>query len=228
MAKSTIPLTPEERKARERERCKQWRADNPEKYKASWKKANAKQYQKTTKEQRKKKHKKWRDANKEHIKQYQAELRAANVEHYRKRSRENAAKYRAANPEHFKKRDTEYRKAHPDRIKKYIKKAHLKRHYGLTVAEHEAMIVAQNSRCAICGTGAPGGRGWHVDHCHETNALRKLLCNKCNLGLGHFQDSITILQRAADYLTEFATPDHHRLQEAAQLDLSAPSDFPVN
>lgn len=226
MAEKKVPLTDEERKARERERCKQWRADNPEKYKASWKKSNAKQYKKTTNEQRNKRHKKWRDANPEHLRKKNVDYYTANLEKERERRRKDIARRRAADPERFRKIDTEYRKAHPDRIKKSVRKAHLKRTYGLTPAEVDAMIVAQDGRCGICKTNKPGGRGWSIDHCHDTNVVRKILCNRCNMGLGLFQHNVSILQHAIRYLREFSIQAPRRLGADGIQDLLALADSP--
>jgi len=39
-----------------------------------------------------------------------------------------------------------------------------------------------------------------VDHNHETNKIRGLLCNHCNIGLGNFKDSTTLLSLAIEYL----------------------------
>ena len=77
---------------------------------------------------------------------------------------------------------------------------HLKRRYGITAAEADAMLVAQGGLCSICRT-APAG---HVDHDHETGAVRALLCFNCNGGLGQFRDDPAVLRAAADYV------EHHR------------------
>lgn len=39
-----------------------------------------------------------------------------------------------------------------------------------------------------------------LDHNHDTNAIRDFLCNKCNIGLGYFQDDINLLENAFKYL----------------------------
>jgi hypothetical protein len=77
----------------------------------------------------------------------------------------------------------------------------LKRKYGMTPEEWDEIFLAQKESCKICGVGNPGGKGfWHVDHDHETGKVRGILCNGCNLGLGHFKDSVENLRKAQDYL----------------------------
>ena len=73
---------------------------------------------------------------------------------------------------------------------------HLKRRYGISAADADAMLAAQGELCAICGT-APAA---HVDHDHETGAVRQLLCFNCNGGLGQFRDDPVVLRAAAEYV----------------------------
>jgi hypothetical protein len=80
---------------------------------------------------------------------------------------------------------------------------HLRNKFGITHAEYLNMLEAQNGRCKICKTDTPMGNGaFHVDHCHTTNRVRGLLCHKCNVGLGHFNDNISLLSAAIFYLNE--------------------------
>ena len=73
--------------------------------------------------------------------------------------------------------------------------------YGITPVEYEAQLKAQNNKCAICKTDTPKGKGgWHVDHCHETNKFRGLLCHHCNVGLGMFKDDIDLFKLAIKYI----------------------------
>ena len=50
--------------------------------------------------------------------------------------------------------------------------------------------------CVICGSEEK----LVVDHDHKTGAIRGMLCNHCNRGLGHFRDDPDLLEFAAQYL----------------------------
>ncbi|UXY26552.1 endonuclease VII domain-containing protein [Streptomyces sp. HUAS TT20] len=73
---------------------------------------------------------------------------------------------------------------------------HLKRNYGLTEAERDALIAAQNGLCAICLDAPPV----HVDHCHNTGRVRGVLCFNCNSAIGKLRDDPDAARRAAAYL----------------------------
>ena len=73
---------------------------------------------------------------------------------------------------------------------------HLKRRYGITSADVDAMIEAQGGVCAICRERKPQ----HVDHDHLTGTVRGVLCSCCNQALGNARDRIDVLRAAIDYL----------------------------
>ena len=79
-----------------------------------------------------------------------------------------------------------WNRANPEKVKAFSRKTRLKNQYGLTLEQYDAMVLAQDGRCGICRTDKPGGRWpeWHVDHCHNTNRVRGLLCAECNRHLG--------------------------------------------
>lgn len=81
------------------------------------------------------------------------------------------------------------------------RKSALKTKYGLTLEDVDAMYIAQDGCCEIC-RNATKLSDLRVDHCHETGTIRGLLCHKCNVGLGHFNDNIEFLTRAIQYLKE--------------------------
>ena len=67
----------------------------------------------------------------------------------------------------------------------------------------DELVVQQGGVCAICGRPDPE----HVDHDHETGAVRGILCFNCNGGLGQFRDSIDSLLTAASYLEAHRTDE---------------------
>lgn len=74
--------------------------------------------------------------------------------------------------------------------------------YNLSEEEYKNLIRKQNS-CAICGIEFVNSKTTHVDHCHQTNKVRGLLCGKCNTGIGQFDEDIIKLQQAIKYLEQF-------------------------
>lgn len=50
--------------------------------------------------------------------------------------------------------------------------------------------------------GRKNGRSPHIDHNHETGEIRGLLCGFCNLGIAHFKESIESLAAASVYLSD--------------------------
>lgn len=57
-------------------------------------------------------------------------------------------------------------------------------------------FVQQHDHCLICDSEDD----LVIDHCHDTNALRGVLCRKCNTGIGMFSHDPRLLRKAADWL----------------------------
>lgn len=86
----------------------------------------------------------------------------------------------------------QYRKNNPDKCKDWD----LKQLYGITNADRLQMVKDQLGRCAICKNDTK----LVVDHSHVNKQVRGLLCNSCNMALGLFGDSDTIVEAALNYL----------------------------
>lgn len=65
--------------------------------------------------------------------------------------------------------------------------------------DYETLLQKQNGVCAICNQ-PPKSRHLDIDHDHKTRKIRGLLCNRCNLAIGLFDDSVCILDQAINYL----------------------------
>lgn len=107
--------------------------------------------------------------------------------------------WRQANAESHRAAVARYRKSRPDRrLPDRVRK------YGLTAAMAHEMLAAQQGGCAICYRSidftTPGL--CHVDHNHDTNEVRALLCRYCNVMLGQAFDDPAVLRAAAAYLED--------------------------
>lgn len=92
---------------------------------------------------------------------------------------------------------TRYRK-NAKRMKETRYGKTIQRLYGITQSEYDDRWIAQNGLCPVCHQ-KPNDK-LHIDHCHKTGKVRGLLCRKCNLGLGYFEDDILRLENAIKYL----------------------------
>lgn len=85
-----------------------------------------------------------------------------------------------------------------------VRKAQLKRNYGITLDKYDEILDRQHGRCAICKQLETSDKQYlSVDHNHETGAIRGLLCHNCNVGLGKFKDNQEYLTSAIWYLETY-------------------------
>jgi hypothetical protein len=72
--------------------------------------------------------------------------------------------------------------------------------FGITQEELDQLFEFQGRKCAICQSSESGPRDWHIDHDHLFGEVRGLLCHSCNTSLGGFQDSLSVVKSAYEYL----------------------------
>ena len=102
----------------------------------------------------------------------------------------------------WRKTKPEYERTRYQAVKNETRERHLVRKYGVSLATYDAMLKAQDGKCAIClaPEEAQFKGVFHVDHCHTTGKVRGLLCRGCNHILGTVKDNPETLQRAINYL----------------------------
>jgi hypothetical protein len=110
-------------------------------------------------------------------------------------------------PEDFKKFNEEYdnRKIKARDYQRSRKKNHLGiklKKYDITKEQYDEMFNKQQGKCHICDKHQSELlRPLCIDHSHKTNKVRGLLCDRCNRGLGVFQDDVKLLLKAIEYLS---------------------------
>lgn len=136
---------------------------------------------------------------------YMAARRAEDPELFRARWREGYAR----DPEKYKAKVRAYRASlTPEEARVRARRILLRSKYGIDPGQFDAMRVAQEYRCVICGrheNEIPKPRkGDHSslvpDHDHETGVVRALICNPCNIMIGHAREDEEVLLAAVDYL----------------------------
>ena len=110
-------------------------------------------------------------------------------------------------------RETGRTRAYAESRRDVIRDQMLRRSFGITKKEYDAMLAAQGGVCAICKqpeilrthrNGSNALRFLAVDHDHKTGQVRGLLCSGCNVGIGAFRENQERMVAAIRYLQSWA------------------------
>ena len=152
------------------------------------------------------------------------EYRKQNMERTKQRRKDNPeerkewdTKYN--NSESHKKSNKKYRKtnkgkangdkwneseSHKKAMKKYQngngRKTKIESKYNLSYEDWLKMWENQDGKCIICGKSFSKPSNACTDHNHKTGKVRGLLCTKCNLGIGLFNDNPKLTAKVTEYL----------------------------
>ena len=78
----------------------------------------------------------------------------------------------------------------------------LRHRYGLTLESYRILYDLQGWACACCGT-QDFSQNLYVDHDHETNQVRALVCAACNTTIGFLETTPQRLKQAEEYLAYY-------------------------
>ena len=92
-----------------------------------------------------------------------------------------------------------FRRISPEKHKEYKHRERAKR-YGLKPEQLTELLLNAEDRCAICKDFT---LDLVIDHDHDRNEVRGVLCGRCNIGLGQFRNSPILCKVAADYLEDY-------------------------
>ena len=150
--------------------------------------------------------KEYRKRNPEMIKEHSKRSREKNKDKVRARQK----KWVEANREYVSAKGREWYESN----KEHQANIMMQRRVNLTLVQYAEILASQGGGCAICGSteSKKGDRviRFSVDHdrscCPDDTScgscVRGLLCNHCNLGIGHLRDSTELLEAAIAYLKE--------------------------
>lgn len=154
-------------------------------------KEQIKQWRKNNPEKVKEQRKKWAEKNKEKKKLYNANYHKKNYE----KIKEFARKREKLNPG----------------IRKNInwKRSKMVNSDGsiFNLENYKILFEIQQGRCAICKKHRSElNQDFVVDHSHNTNLVRGLLCHRCNICLGYVEQT-ELCKKAKEFLTSFQPTD---------------------
>ncbi|CAB4167498.1 Recombination endonuclease VII [uncultured Caudovirales phage] len=110
---------------------------------------------------------------------------------------ESSKKWQSINKESQTKKKREWCAVNKDKVRAHW----LKKGYGMTPDDYNALFEQQDGRCLGCMTHQSElSKPLFVDHKHSTGAIRGLLCQSCNTALGCAKDDPIILGYLIDYL----------------------------
>jgi hypothetical protein len=118
---------------------------------------------------------------------------------------ERAREYRKKNWARCYETRKKYKQRNRKKVASLTRKSALKTRYGITPERYQELLKQQNYRCGICGIHEDevSQRSLCVDHCHNSNQVRGLLCDKCNRGIGAFNDDPELISKAAEFIDAF-------------------------
>ena len=96
-------------------------------------------------------------------------------------------------------------KENPKRVLYLDRAKNLKKKYGITLDDYEEILKSQDGKCGICKSPESGNKNngmFCVDHDHNINEVRGLLCNKCNSAIGLLGDNLESVKAAVKYLED--------------------------
>lgn len=83
---------------------------------------------------------------------------------------------------------------------------HLVRDFGITKERYDEMLEEQGGVCFICKEVEANGKSLSVDHHHDTNTVRDLLCFACNTAFGHLRESPELIRSMLAYAERWIDP----------------------
>lgn len=142
----------------------------------------------------------YRGTHQEEILAYDRRYREEHLEEIRQRQRDRPKSGPRATQRLFSKKDL-----FPEYYRQLQRKNWLKHAYGITPEQVAEMLVRQDRKCAICQKDFTEELPPCIDH-KKGGAVRALLCNHCNLFIGHADENPGLMRRAADYLEATDVP----------------------
>ena len=84
------------------------------------------------------------------------------------------------------------------KVRKQYYKPHSSIRLKLKLSQEEIDVITAPGACQVCGSS----ERLCIDHCHDTEKPRGLLCHKCNTALGLLNDDLQRILKLSQYLAQ--------------------------
>jgi hypothetical protein len=128
-------------------------------------------------------------------------------ENNREKRRKIAARWREKNRGNIRDYARKYNVLYAQKNRDSIRYKELQRVYGITKQHYDSIFDFQDGKCAICRNPfeSKGKRRACIDHDHSTGKIRGILCNMCNMMIGHADENKKTLEMAIAYLDKHSS-----------------------
>ena len=92
--------------------------------------------------------------------------------------------------------------ARPTRHNAMLLRSRIRMYKDFDVSKYCALMTAQRYRCSICQRAFSNSLQPCIDHDHDTERVRGLLCQNCNWALGNLRDNPQAAQAVVRYLMD--------------------------
>jgi hypothetical protein len=115
--------------------------------------------------------------------------------------KEYMKQYYQDNSDKMKEQMKAWRETNSEKLKEQKRNNNLKKNFGIDLDIYNQIHGSQEGCCKICRTPQSKlKRALAIDHCHQTNEIRGLLCSNYNTAIGLLKDSESLLKAAIKYL----------------------------
>lgn len=158
-----------------------------------------------TKEEKQEYNRKYYLNHREHVitqnAEYAQRIKETDPDRFYRWCRTANQKYEVTHRQERRSSKRELYKLHINKEKERRRRRFLERTYRLSSEQYDWLVKEQNGVCYLCQKPSKNRR-LSVDHSHKSGKVRALLCNKCNLFIGHIENNLDLVSSALEYLKE--------------------------
>lgn len=117
--------------------------------------------------------------------------------------KERSKRHYELHKDDYKRRAKEWNAQNRKKRKSIKHNSRIRRTFSISPEQYNQLLVAQQGHCGnpnCVSTEKDQKFFWHLDHCHDTGAIRGFLCHGCNVALGLLKEDKNRILGLLQYL----------------------------